>query len=313
MNASERLRTLEESLSPVEAVFRWLAEARAFGGFGAYAVATLEVPEGAAPLERIVARVEAAARRERHGSQAALAAAIAADLEDALFRYELILRLNADMLEQVERLRERLHLLQMVFAARVPDAPALDGLAAARTSTAPIERLASAWGEQLDGLIATVAIEDEARSALERRYLNGAEVLFADVARGWRTLCTEVRDVARGAGRSTRSVPSSSLRRKARARAAAIAADARLAALLTLGEHARATELLRTQLGAGGSRIEPGLAVRALERLSRPLAGRTTDERSGAVTSAPHPLDGLSQAEQAERLHAMASALEETD
>jgi hypothetical protein len=310
MNARARLRALEESLSPTEAVLRWLAEARAFGGFGAYAVATLEVPEGAAPLEQISARVEAAARREHRGaSRATLGAAIAGDLEDALFRYELILRLNAATLELVERLRPRLRALVAALANRKADAPV--GVAeTAQSGTTPtaVDGRSAAWGEQVNELIATVAIEDEARSALEHGYLDGAAALFADVAQGWRTLGAEVHEIASGARRGTRSGPSNSLPRKAQARAGAIAADARLAALLALGEHARATELLRAL--AADVRTDPWLAVHALERNSRPLAGRTADERSDSATSAAHPLDGLSAAEQARQLRLIATELE---
>jgi hypothetical protein len=311
MNAPRRLRTLEESLSPVEAVLRWLAEARAFGGFGAYALASLEAPEAAAPLEQIIARVEAAARREHRGaSRAALAEAIAADLEDALFRYELVLRLNADIAELVERLQPRLRILA-ALSAPAADAPSgQEGTAEGRTIPRGVDALPRAWQVQLDELVTIVAIEDEARALLEHRYLDGAQVLFADVAGGWRTLCTQVHEIAAGARRGPRSGLSNSLRRKAHARAGTVAADARLDALLALGEQARATELLRARVAAGGERTDPRLAVHVLERLSGPLAGRTSDERSGAGTNAPHPLDGLSPADQARQLRLLADELD---
>jgi hypothetical protein len=293
-----RLRVLEESLSATEAVLCWLTEARAFGGFAEYAAATLETPERAAPLERISARVEAAVRRERRGaSRATLAAAIAGPLEDALFRYELVLRLNAEFLELRERLAPRLRTLLAgcdgrtagVAAPDPPDAPL-------RKRGVPIDARARVWREQLDELLAIVAAEEEARALLERHYFDGVDTLFADVAGAWRTLSGEVRNVsaseppakpmgASGTARRARGM-ADPLRatRAARTRADAIAADARLAALLVLGEQARATALIRGRVGNGNG-IDPRLAVHALERLSWPLTGRAVDERSESSMS----------------------------
>ena len=95
MTAPRRLRSLEESLSPTQAVLCWLAEARGFGSFGEYAASTLEAPEGATPLERIASGSSGGAPGTPWQIAGNLAAAIAGALEDALFRYELVLRLNA--------------------------------------------------------------------------------------------------------------------------------------------------------------------------------------------------------------------------
>ncbi|MGD0863861.1 MAG: hypothetical protein ABSA21_14075 [Candidatus Limnocylindrales bacterium] len=326
MNAPRRLRALEESLSPTEAVLRWLAEARAFGGFQEYAVATLEAPEGAAPLERIIARVESAARREHpRGSRATLAAAIANRLEDAVFRYELVLRLNADILELSERLRPRLRTLvatlgERIVAATLGRAETVE----ARTTPTAVDGQPAGWHEQVDELVATIAIEDQARTLLEHHYFGGSGVLFADVAQGWRTVGGQVREIAVGEApaphlvgsgrrrrvRGTRSSPSASLTRRVQARAGAIAADARLAALMMLGEQARATDLLRSRVGLGADELDLRLAVRALERCSHPRRGSEPDETAEQAAATAHPLDGLSAAEQARQLRLIATELE---
>jgi hypothetical protein len=334
MTASRRLRALEGSLSPAQAVLCWLAEARGFGSFAEYAASTLEAPEGATPLERISERVERAVRRERRSeSRATIAAAIAGALEDTLFRYELVLRLNAATIEQSERLAPLLRALVATLDEPTANAPALKpGIAEARTVCSPITPRPRAWREQLGELVATVTIEEEARTLLERDYLAGADTLFADAAGSWRTLTGEIRQLDAGTaserpqsgartrrrGDSTRSRPTFSLARRAKARAGGIAADARLAALVMLGERWRATELLRSRVTGGADGVDPHLAVRALERTSRPLGltraggarGSGADEREETIASAAHPLDGLSAAEQARQLHLIAAELE---
>jgi hypothetical protein len=63
-------------------------------------------------------------------------------------------------------------------------------------------------------------------------------------------------------------------------------------------------------VGAAGKRTDPGLAVRALQRHSRPLAERTMQERSEPATSAAQRLDGLTPADQARQLRLLADELD---
>ena len=334
MTAPRRLRSLEGSLSPAQAVLCWLAEARGFGSFGEYAASTLQAPEGATPLERIAERVERAVRRESRGeSRATIAAAIADAIEDALFRYELVLRLNAATIELGERLAPRLRALVGALDERGADGPADElGTAGGHTSAAPIDPCPRAWREQLDELVATGTIEEEARTLLERDYLAGADTLFTDAAGSWRTLTGEIRQLNAGTaserplsrarprrrGRSTQSSPTRSLALRAEVRAGGIAADARLSALVMLGERWRATELLRSRVTGGADGVDPLLAVRALERTSRPLGltraggarGSGADARGETIASAAHPLDGLSAADQARQLRLLADELD---
>jgi hypothetical protein len=322
MSARARLRLLEESLSPAEAVVHWLAEARVFGGFAEYAASSLEVPEGAAPLELIIARVEAAARRESsRGSQATMAAAIASAVEDALVRYELVLRLNAATLALGERLRPRLRTLVAALGYLADVQPGEAETLQPSTTPTLLDGRSTFLREQLDELVAIVAIEDKARAMLERHYFDGAGVLFADVALGWQALGSEVRHLSEserpakapggsGPGRRRPPRPGVSPARAAQERASQIEADARLAALTALGEQTRATDLLRTQSGTASNRIGPGLAVRALERHSEPLRVCGRDERSESETSAAQRLDGLSAADQARQLRLLADELD---
>jgi hypothetical protein len=323
MIARGRLRALEGSLSPTEAVLYWLAQARTFPSLGEYAASTIEVPEAATPLERIIERVGRAARHEHRGEpRAALAAATRAALGKAVFRYELVLRLNSATIEQTERLGPRLRALNNLFEAPRAALPLeRTGTVVGRPS---IDRARLACSQQLDELVATVTVEDGARALLERTYLAGAATLFEDVAEAWRTQGDEIRLAAAAAaqpplsgtgprrnGRSTRP-SSSSLARRAKERAGAIEVDARIAATTILGEHEQTAELLRSQLRRGADGVDPILAIGALERTSRPirLASAGAAEEPVGVTSRAHPLDGLSDPEKARQLHLIASELE---
>lgn len=329
MSARGRLAVLEGSLGPCEAVLYWLAGARAFGSPEAYAASTLS-GSAAAPLDTILEQVGRAMRREgRGGSRGVTAAALAAAQEDATFRYELVLRLNARTTELCEQLAPRLELLRVALEGLPTDAPpSAEGHNFEISTVHPTTPRSGAWGEHVAALVATIAVETEARELLERRYLAGRDILFREVAERWGTIADDMarlrantavsgtgsRRRARRAPRSDASDRTPSIERTATQRADDIALEARLAALELLGHHRRAGELLRSRLDPETHGTGSRLALFALERFARPRrhAGAGCEDEPAELTDrAAHPLDGLSPADQARQLRLLATELEQ--
>lgn len=334
MTAQRRLARIEGSLSPRQAVVIWLTEARAFPSLAAYASSTLDDRPGSMPLERIIERVERATRTAHRGERpTAIEAAVARSLEDAVFLYELVLGLHAARFALLGGLRPRLEAVRLGLEGFVAEAaPGEPGLDQTGPAAAARGRRWRAWRELVDDLSAAVEADDEARLMLERRYFDGHETCFAEVATNWHTLTAEVRElgavadaieprVRARAARRRRPRPSSGATfpvTRAEQRASAIAAAARLAALELLGQDRRAAAFVSARLQGHPDGADPSLYVKALERLARPR-GRTRatgpgltggDGREAGVAALAHPLDDLAPAEQARQLRLVLDELE---
>ena len=177
MTLSRRVAKLEQSLSPTQLVLRWLAEAHAFGDVAPYVASLLAADPPVAPLDRLAREAIRGARTANRGKRSELGdAAVRSALRETVFRFELVMRINVTTHEVLDRE----FLLEAVFASqlamllsnqskeRLPDESYLNRLGQCRDLTL----------QRVDELLAN----QEARSTVEARYLDGHPALFPDVA-----------------------------------------------------------------------------------------------------------------------------------
>jgi hypothetical protein len=250
---ARRVEKLEMALTPTQLVLRWLAEAHAHGSLEAYVSASLDNPPEAFPLNRLareaVARVRSGARsRVREQTDAAVRTA----LEQTVFRFELILRINVTTHERIDREG----LIQAVLYAH-------GALLASETAeqwgdgAAHRERLASTAA-----LAARRAVElhaaQEARTMAEARYLEGHPALFPDATRAWDEQVHESKRLGVMADRLAEldgaARPAFDFQEAVGARVPALLADlvepAKATALEKLGEGERAIQIATSWLRA---------------------------------------------------------------
>jgi hypothetical protein len=299
VSARVRLARLEESLAPGAAVVVWLADARRYRSVAAYAATLVDERAQSMPLERILERAERATMTAHRGSsKARVEAARAAAVEEAITAFEIVLVLNLEASASIRRTR------------RVLDALAANGDSG----------LAAAAAVLVDDLREEMQIEDDARGALERRYLDGHAALFDDTHREWRSLARAVEGRASRAGKTSSSTgdPQASAdpsvttsrarpRGTAEERASAIEVVARLRALELLGAHDRADSLVHARARSRPDGLPTALQVRGLERLTRRSAS------SSRLPMRDHPVDHLTLREQAEGYRRLAERLEALD
>ncbi len=255
--AGRRLAKLEGALSPREAVLAWLAEAQQFPSLIDHARSIADLPVEAAPLSVIGARVVAAVRAERKGQRredVELAALRAQG--DAVFLFCLVVALNAQALDvaRVEGLRAAAVFWWMGALLSGPHEPPAD-------ETDARERR-DAWRSVVDQLTTDVRVETEARASLQRRYLGGHSVLFADAADAWASHVDFVERLDGLAAVIAPPEPATPARRKTGGRAGAsidvrvdalasqLADDARVKAYEILGERERAVRIMERRLRA---------------------------------------------------------------
>jgi len=185
MSLARRLAKLEGTMSPLEAVLGWLAEAHEYPTLPEYVASLLDAPRGAWPLRRIGGAVEATVRATLRGKPGDVVwTAVRRSVGDAFFLFELVLRLNlaAEEICRFEALRSALLTrwmrslsleAQLAGKPRSPKRP-LDG---------PSITDADAWRSTLSLSLTTLYTEAAARLWLEQRYLQGHLVLFSELVR----------------------------------------------------------------------------------------------------------------------------------
>jgi hypothetical protein len=117
------------------------------------------------------------------------------------------------------------------------------------------------WWPVLDRLSLHVRVENGARATLQRRFLGGHDVLFADASATWAShvdlverLASLAETMASTGGpmarprRSSRTAPGGSLTERVADRVAALADDARVRAYEILGDRPRAVEIMERRL-----------------------------------------------------------------
>lgn len=180
MTLARRVTALEATLSPTQLVLRWLAEAHSHGSLTAYVAAILDDEPEDFPLNRLCREAVAGARagtgkRAREQTEAAVRAA----LQQTVFRFELVLRINITTLELLDK-------------QGLVDAVLCGHLAMLASGHPPIAAGGPAVAEQL-GSSRDLALRrvgelhacQEARSLVESRYLDGHPALFPDGFQEW--------------------------------------------------------------------------------------------------------------------------------
>jgi hypothetical protein len=257
--ASRRVAKLEGALPPREAVLAWLAEAQEFPSFVDQARSIADLPVEAAPLSVIGARVVAAVREAMKGQPRDTVERAALRAQgDAVFLLCLVVLLNGRVLDvaRVEGLRAAAVFWWMGALLGGPhEPPAGDPDAQERRGAW------RRWRSVVDRLATDVRIETEARAQLERRYLGGHAVLFADVATEWASHVELVERLGGLAELVASAEPAKGARRKpggggasdsfeARVEALArqLADDARVKAYEILGDRERAVAIMERRL-----------------------------------------------------------------
>lgn len=93
--AERRLAQVEAALTPTQLVLRWLVEAHSHGSLEAYVEASLDDPRQEFPFNRLAREAVGGFRsgsRRRMGEQTD--AAVRAALQQTVFRFELVIRIN---------------------------------------------------------------------------------------------------------------------------------------------------------------------------------------------------------------------------
>ena len=257
--AGRRIEKLEGALLPREAVLAWLADAQGSAGLIAHVRSIVDLPIEAAPLSLIGARVAAAVREALKGQRRDDVEPAARRAQgDAVFLFCLVLTLNGEAVEvaRVEGLRAAAAFFWMAALRGGP----LDSL----TSDKDARERRDAWRlwrSVVERLTTDVQVEREARAGLERRYLGGHDVLFADAAAAWTSHVELVRrlaglaeviesgESAKAARRTT--TPKSAippLDARIADLAATLADDARVRAYEVLGDRERAVSIMERRL-----------------------------------------------------------------
>lgn len=255
MTARHRHATIDAMLSPKQLILVWLEEAHQFPTITDYARSTLDQPRS--PLSRILDEVSrGAGRTTKTRPVEELRKDVRRAQGDALFLYELVLRLNvvAAELSHLQGLRIALLRLQLLDLLANPILNERSKEPAELSTAAALD---DAWQSMLGAtrrVLEEVHIEEGARLGLERRYLDGRPVLFPGVVGDWATLEGQAEDLATllgslpdKVGRKTRrpaarAAATPSVADRILARARDVADDARVEALLRLGD--RDTALL---------------------------------------------------------------------
>lgn len=185
MTLARRIAALETSLTPTQLVLRWLDEAHRYGTLEASAAALLDAPLDDMPLNRLCREAEESARGSvASRSREEVDRAVRKALREAVFRFFLVLRANVTTREALEK-ETYIQAAMSSFVAMLvaPDerGPDYDSLLG-QVCTLQLSR------------VADLESRAEARMRAARRYLDGRELLFPDLAAAWDEQLTQTRE-----------------------------------------------------------------------------------------------------------------------
>ena len=271
MTAERRLTKLEGALSPKAATLLWLEETQQFRSLPAYVDWLIDQPISAAPLERVPEQARAAAVEALRGQPRDVVREAAHQaVRDAIFRVELVLRLNsvAEETIRIEGLRYAVFFWEMRALSAEAELARRRRSRADRSAAGLVERWQE-WCTATTALLTGIYAAEEARALLERRYLDGHPALFPEVIDELERLRESVERLAglgdalgplmdgrrrapRSADIKPRGPDLDALRSGARTQAPALAAqlieEARAAALDVLGDTESATSMMARRL-----------------------------------------------------------------
>ena len=178
MTVASRLARVEASLSPTALVVRWLAEAHAYDDLGSYSAALLDADPSTFPMDRLAREAKASATERTHGRPRAEAdRAVRAAIIAAVFRVQLVLRINVLAADFVDREV----LVQAALSAYL-------GLTVEGSASQVRDRVLIPVVRCRDLLLGRVTefhAMETAHSRVEARFLGGAPALFPASQRRW--------------------------------------------------------------------------------------------------------------------------------
>ena len=197
MTAERRLDRLEGGLPPKEGTLLWLQEAHAYGSLVGYCAWLVDRPLAEAPLVRLHEHAVREVRRRLKGLpyEQRAEAEEQADRDVAfLFEVVMVLNVEAEKLVREGGLRYGLLFWEM-RAISAEEAPRQRHVAPDPVWGSIVEHWAS-WAAAVSGLLTDLRVGDEARTRLERRYLDGHVSLFPDLVERWGRLREAVEGLA---------------------------------------------------------------------------------------------------------------------
>src|SRR5450759_2547949 len=191
MTAERRLARLEISLTPTQLVLRWLDEAHAFGDLESYVRSQLAEPSSEGPLDRLAREAASGARASLRGKRPeVIHAEVRTALRETVFRFDLVVRI----LVTTHELLNHEGLIQAALSAHLA-LLTTEGRATRRRDATYLERFAT-----LRGLLlfrhAELRAANDARSAVEERYLAGHTALFPAAVQAWDAQLTSTQTIA---------------------------------------------------------------------------------------------------------------------
>jgi len=180
VTAERRLAALETLLTPTQLVLRWLDEAHAFGDLESCVRSQLAEPSFEGPLDRLAHEAVGGVRASLRGKRPEVVdAAIRSALRETVFRFDLVMRI----LVTTHELLEREALIDAALSAHLALLTS-EGRAARRRDATYPERFAR-LRDLLLFRVAELRAAQEARSAVETRYLAGHTALFPNSVTAW--------------------------------------------------------------------------------------------------------------------------------
>ena len=180
MTTDQRLDALDAALTPTERIVRWLREAHAFGGLEAYVRSLVADPAAVPPVDQLArAAAEGARKRLRGQPRDEIAKAVDTAIRETVFRFQLVLRINAVS----QDLLDRQLLLDGLFSSRLA-LLAYEGRDKRHRDPAYLERFAH-LRDLILGRLDELEAHQQACRSVEERYLAGHPALFPDDAAAW--------------------------------------------------------------------------------------------------------------------------------
>jgi hypothetical protein len=180
VTAERRLRAIEASLTPTQLVLRWLDEAHAFGDLESYVRSQLAESSVEGPLDRLAREAVRGARASLRGKRPEIVdAAVRTALRETVFRSDLVMRI----LVTTHDLVEHEGLIDAALSAHLALLTS-EGRERGGRDARYLERFATLRGLLLFRL-AELRAAQEAREAVEARYLAGHTALFPDAVEAW--------------------------------------------------------------------------------------------------------------------------------
>jgi len=179
---AKRLDHLENSLTSLEAVLLWLAEAHAHPSVTAYVLTLKDGPLSGYPLVRLPDLVEPGVRAAHKGEpRSDVDHAVFAAKRDLAFLFHLVMQGNAVWFER-ERALSLGYLLVVEKLARLAEWAPRKLTAGKGRDREDYLRMAARFADLINSLHGELLVLDAALAAVGRRYLGGVPLLWPDSA-----------------------------------------------------------------------------------------------------------------------------------